>query len=351
MRAPAVARVPDSRIVETTVLVTAAGAPGCPRLIRALREAGHAVVGSDANPRSAGSRLCDRFAVVPRGDDPGFIPAMRAAAAELGAHVVFPTSSAEILAWARARDGFGLPVLAGPAAGVEAASDKADTFRVAEAAGVPHPQTIEVADPDAFAAAVRELGYPGRRVVMKPTQAKGSRGMRILDRTADRRRWLLESRPGEAAPERLEDVLALLGDGPFPAYIVQEYLDGPEETVDAICLAGELLLPMTRTREALRAGLAMDFTLIDRPREEEYSARLAAELQMDYFLSVQFKGGKLMEINPRVSTIVYTPEINPPALAVGLALGTTDPGELRRLRPRVPIGRRAIRYFDQVEFD
>jgi biotin carboxylase len=140
MRAPAAARVPDSRIVETTVLVTAAGAPGCPRLIRALREAGHAVVGSDANPRSAGSRLCDRFAVVPRGDDPGFIPAMRAAAADLGAHVVFPTSSAEILAWARARDDFGLPVLAGPAAGVEAASDKADTFRVAEAAGVPHPR-------------------------------------------------------------------------------------------------------------------------------------------------------------------------------------------------------------------
>ena len=52
-----------------TVLVTAAGAPGCPRLIRALREAGHTVVGTDANPRSAGSRLCDRFAVVPRGDD------------------------------------------------------------------------------------------------------------------------------------------------------------------------------------------------------------------------------------------------------------------------------------------
>ena len=112
-------------------------------------------------------------------------------------------------------------------------------------------------------------------------------------------------------------MLALLGDGPFPAYIVQEYLDGPEETVDAICLDGELLLPMTRTREALRAGLAMDFTLLERPREEEYSARLAAALEMDYFLSVQFKGGKLMEINPRVSTIVYTPEINPPALAVG----------------------------------
>lgn len=333
-----------------TVLVTAAGAPGCPRLIRALREAGHTVVGTDANPRSAGSRLCDRFAVVPRGDDPGFISGMQAAAADLGADVVFPTSSSEIVAWARARDDFGLPVLAGPAAGVEAASDKAETFRVADRVGVPHPRTIEVDDPDAFAAAVRELGYPQRRVVMKPTQAKGSRGFRILDPTADRRRWLLESRPGEAAPERLEDVLELLGRGSFPAYIVQEYLDGPEETVDAICLGGELLLPMTRTREALRAGLAMDFTLLERPQEEAHSARLSEVLRMDYFLSVQFKGGKLMEINPRVSTIVYTPDVNPPALAVGLALGTTDPQELRRLRPRVPIGRRAIRYFDQIEF-
>jgi biotin carboxylase len=265
-----------------TVLVTAAGAPGCPRLIKALREAGHAVVGTDANPRSAGSRLCDRFAVVPRGDDPGFIPAMRAAAGDLGADVVFPTSSSEILAWARARADFGLPVLAGPAAGVEAASDKAETFRLAERCGVPHPRTIEVDDPEDFAAAVRDLGYPGQRVVMKPTQA--SRGFRILDPTADRRRWLLESRPGEAAPERLEDVLELLGQGSFPAYIVQEFLDGPEETVDAICLSGELLLPMTRTREALRAGLAMDFTLLDRPQEEAHSARLLEELAMDGFI-------------------------------------------------------------------
>jgi glutathione synthase/RimK-type ligase-like ATP-grasp enzyme len=337
--------------VKTTVLLTAAGAPGCPRLIRALREGGYAVAGTDANPASVAARLCERFAVVPRGDDPAFIPAMRDVVSEFGADVVFPTSSAEILAWARARDGFPVPVMAGPPAGVEAADDKAETFRIAERAGVPHPRTIEVADPDAFAAAVRELGYPGRRVVMKPTQAKGSRGMRILDATADRRRWLLDARPGEAAPETLEDVLELLGGGRFPPYIVQEYLDGPEETVDAICWRGELLLPMTRTREALRAGLAMDFTLIERPREEEYSARLAEALASDYFLSVQFKGGKLMEINPRVSTIVYTPQIDPPLLAVGLALGTTRPEELRRLRSQVPIGRRAIRYFDQLEYD
>ncbi len=251
---------------------------------------------------------------------------MRAAAADLGADVVFPTSSSEILHWAQARDDFGLPVLAGPADGVEAASDKAETFRVAERAGVPHPRTIEVDDPDAFAAAVHELGYPQRRVV---DEAHAGQGLaRVPHPRPDGRPPPLAARVASRRgrrPNGSRTCSHLLGEGPFPAYIVQEYLDGPEETVDAICLGGELLLPMTRTREALRAGLAMDFTLLERPREEADSARLAEVLAMDYFLSVQFKGGKLMEINPRVSTIVYTPEINPPALAVGLALGRRMP--------------------------
>jgi len=333
------------------VLVTAAGAPGCPRLIRALRKDGYAVVGTDANPRSIAGRICDAFEVVPFGDDPAFIPRMREVTAELAADAVFPTSSSEIVAWARARDDFPVPVIAGPFEGVECASDKAATFRLAKELRVPHPETVEVTDADALAAAARDLGYPQRRVVIKPSQAKGSRGMRVLMPSVSRRDWLLNPRPGEHAPETLESVTDILSEGPFPAYIVQEYLDGPEETVDAICWRGELLLPMTRTRDALRAGLAMDFTLIDRPEFEAHSQTLAEALDSEYFLSVQFKGGRLMEINPRVSTIVYAPGINPPALAAGLALGTTQPEQLRALRSRVPIGRRAIRYFDQVEYD
>ena len=74
------------------VLVTAAGAPGCPRLIRALREAGHVVLGTDIDPRSVAAYQCDEFAVVPRGSDPAFIPAMRQVVADMGADVVFPLS-------------------------------------------------------------------------------------------------------------------------------------------------------------------------------------------------------------------------------------------------------------------
>jgi carbamoyl-phosphate synthase large subunit len=335
----------------TRVLVTAAGAPGCVRLIRSLSEAGYAVVGVDLRPQVAASVLCEDFTTVPAGDDPSFIPAVQEAVERLGADVVFPTSSSEVVAWSEARDEFPVPVLAGPAEGVRVGSDKWATMVLAERTGVPHARTLAARSADELEAAARELGYPDQPVVIKPFEGKGSRGVRLLRGDVDRRRWLLESRPGEHGPETLETVLEVLGADDFPPYIVQEYLDGREETVDAICWRGEMLLPMTRTREEVRAGLAMDFTLIDRPREEEHSATLAAAMAMDYFLSVQFRDGKLMEINPRVSTVVYAPEINPPALAVGLALGTVSPQELRELRARVPIGRRAIRYFDQLEFD
>jgi hypothetical protein len=93
----------------------------------------------------------------------------------------------------------------------------------------------------------------------------------------------------------------------------------------------------------------MEFTVLDRPGQERDTALLAEALRMDYFLSVQFKGGKLMEINPRVSTLLYTRALNPAALAVGLAIGAVSPGDVRAA-PRMPVGHRAIRYYDQIDF-
>ena len=59
----------------------------------------------------------------------------------------------------------------------------------------------------------------------------------------------------------------------------------------------------------------------------------------------------MIEVNPRISTIVYQEDLKLPYLGVKRALGEISDDELAELRERVRRGRTALRYFDQVEWD
>ena len=59
----------------------------------------------------------------------------------------------------------------------------------------------------------------------------------------------------------------------------------------------------------------------------------------------------MIEVNPRISTIVYQEDLNLPYLGVKRALGELSDEELESLRPRIRPGRTALRYFDQVQFE
>ena len=58
----------------------------------------------------------------------------------------------------------------------------------------------------------------------------------------------------------------------------------------------------------------------------------------------------MIEVNPRISTIVYQEDLNIPYLGVKHALGEISAEELAKLRARVRPGRTALRYFDQLEW-
>ena len=76
-----------------------------------------------------------------------------------------------------------------------------------------------------------------------------------------------------------------------------------------------------------------------------------AELGIEHFFNIQLVGEQVIEINPRISTIVYQEDLNLPYLGVKRALGEIEDEELAALRSRVRPGRTALRYFDQVEWD
>jgi carbamoyl-phosphate synthase large subunit len=334
-------------------MVTASGAPGTAALLRARRENGERevrLVGTDMGDRAVGRHLCDSFHVVPAGADPAFPDAMLDVATRENVDAILPQSSFDLEGLAEHVDRFPMPVLVSSPDAIHRSNDKAETYAMLHRLGVPAPEFRRVNGAHEVDAAARELGYPDRPVCFKPVFSSGSRGFRILDPTVDRAHQLLNERPGSVSM-RLEEAVELLPDEGGPDLLVMELATGAERTIDGIGDGREILLGHAKTREAMRAGLAMYFVTLDDPELMRIGNQLVAELAIEHFFNIQLVGDYVIEINPRISTIVYQEDLNIPYLGVKRALGEISDDELRAYATRIRPGRTALRYFDQLEFD
>ena len=337
----------------TTILLSASGAPGSARLIRALHENGERdvrIVGTDMSEQAIGRHLCDAFHVVPPGSSPDYPDAILDLVEREHVDVVLPQSSFDLEALSAARDRFSVPVLVSSPQTVHRSNDKAESYELLRRIGVPTVEFRRVAGSRQVEAAARELGYPDRPVCFKPVFSSGSRGFRILDPTVDRAHQLLHERPGSVAM-RLEEALELLPDEGGTELLVMELATGGERTIDGIADGRRVVIGHPKTREAMRAGLAMYFVTLADEGLMETADTIVRELRIEWFFNIQLVGEHVIEVNPRISTVVYQEDLNLPWLGVKRALGEISDEELEAMRTRVRPGRTALRYFDQVEWD
>jgi len=335
-----------------TVLVSASGAPGTAALLQALRRNGERdvrLVGTDMSERSVGRHLCDAFHIVPAGSDPGFPDAMRDVVERERADVVLPQSSFDLEGLAAHRERFPVPVLVSRPETIHRSNDKAESYDLLHRIGVPAPEFRRVNGAAQVAEAAHELGYPDQPVCFKPVFSSGSRGFRVLDPTVDRAHQLLHERPGSVAM-RLEEAVELLPAEGGPDLLVMELAMGGERTIDGIADGERVVLGHPKTREAMRAGLAMYFVTLDDPALMEIAGRIVKELGIEWFFNIQLVGDHVIEVNPRISTIVYQEDLNLPYLGVKRALGEVSDDELAGYAARIRPGRTALRYFDQLEW-
>jgi hypothetical protein len=95
----------------------------------------------------------------------------------------------------------------------------------------------------------------------------------------------------------------------------------------------------------------MYFVTLEDEALMEIADKIVAELEIEHFFNIQLVGDYVIEINPRISTIVYQEDLNLPYLGVKSALGEISREELMQLSAQARPTRRALRYFDQVEWD
>jgi carbamoylphosphate synthase large subunit len=337
-----------------TVLVSACGAPGTAALLRALRENGERevrLVGTDMSERAIGRHLCDAFHLVPPGSEPEFVDAILELVGSEGVDAVLPQSSFDLERLAERRDEFEVAkVLVSGLDTIRLSNDKGACYELLHELGVPAHEFRRVRGADALAQAAHELGYPDRAVCFKPVFSSGSRGYRVLDPGVDRAHQLLHERPGSLAM-RLEEALELLPRDDGPELLVMELAVGGERTVDGIADGTRIVLGHPKTRESMRAGLAMYFVTLEDPSLMDLADRIVAGLRIEHFFNIQLVGDLVIEVNPRISTIVYQEDLNLPYLGIKRTLGEISDEELAALASRIRPERTALRFFDQVEWD
>jgi carbamoyl-phosphate synthase large subunit len=337
-----------------TILVSACGAPGTAALLRALRENGEReirLVGTDMSERAIGRHLCDAFRLVPPGSEASFVDAILEIVDAEGVDVVLPQSSFDLEQLAERRGEFGeTRVLVSAPETIRLSNDKGACYQLLHELGVRAPEFRRAQGARGVEEAARELGYPERAVCFKPVFSSGSRGYRVLDPEVDRAHQLLHERPGSVAM-RLEEALELLPAHDGPELLVMELATGVERTIDGFADGIRILFGHPKTRESMRAGLAMYFVTLEDLGLMELAERIVAGLRIEHFFNIQLVGEHVIEVNPRISTVVYQEDLNLPYLGVKHALGELSEDELAPLASRVRPGRTALRYFDQVEWD
>ncbi len=300
-----------------TILITAAGSAPAQAFIRALRiqsELPVTLVGVDTSARSAGLFDCDRRYTVPRADEPEFVSAIGTICDAEGVDVVAPIANFELQlfadAAARLQTEHRVKVLSSSPHAVALALDKRASAHAVAQGGVAVPALHNPT-------ALDSLPLP---LVVKPTTGTGSEGVSVVHEHAELRS-------------------ALAGAGEQP--LVQDYIEGPEFTVDAVIASdGEVLAVAPRIRVEVRAGQSYKSVTVDDPEIED-AARislqalgLTAQANVQLIRSARDGRCYFLECNPKFAAamgLTIGAGLNVPLVQVKLALGLkVRADELRR---------------------
>ncbi|MBV9799712.1 MAG: ATP-grasp domain-containing protein [Solirubrobacterales bacterium] len=314
------------------VLITGMGGPAGVSVLRGIAGDPFDVYSADIDPFAAGLYLVppERRIMLPRGDSPRFVDTVIGVCGEHAIDVLVPTVDSELLPVAKARVAF-------EAANVALVNPSADTLRMCldkwelhqRCAGVVRVPASAVLNGDFDPAAV---ALP---VIVKPRSGSGSRGIRLI---SDR--------------NELENV------APDGTQLVQEYLPGPEHSLDVLARRdGRVLAVVPRERLKVDSGIAVTARVTRDEALESFGRAVAERIGLVGVGNVQVKqaaGGEpaLLEVNPRFPgsmPLTIAAGVNMPALAIREALGEPMPDDPIDFRPLAMVRLLEDRFLDFEE--
>lgn len=262
----------------------------------------------DTNPAARLALATDAFAQVPPGSDPSFADRLFDIATAQRIEMIVPGGDEDAFALMRARARFRaaditlavqddalLPILA----------SKSACYAALTARGFPVPPHRVVRTPEQLHAALTELGYPNRPVLMKPDAARGGAGVCVI---ADSPQAC-----AEAIPVYNSTFAAQLLNG-ATAYLCMPYHVGPIYDVDVLTYANGDRFFGARRRFTNVTKLFSGNVFSSNPALLDFARQCVTVLPTTFLLDLDIlmtaTGERiLLEVNPRPSgsTVSYLP--------------------------------------------
>lgn len=204
-------------------------------------------IAADPNPLAPAQYAAHHRRVVPRFDDPGYVPALQSLCEEFGVGAVVPLTDLDLEILGHARGTHRLPAFVPDGEIARATFDKYETHRLLERHGLPSPPTVLPGEPvDA---------YP---VMVKPRWGSGARSIFL------------------AEDEREADFLTAYIREPA---MLQRAMQGPEFSMDCFSdLDGRCLSVIPRNMLESRGGESIKGQTIEDPELVELGRRVVEAL-------------------------------------------------------------------------
>ncbi len=295
---------------DITILMTAAGSPSGPAVASCFRNLGERkvrIVGTDMKSDPTIEQYVDKCYYAPAAVDPTYVDCLLEICKKEHVDVILPGISDELLSLCNRKAEFekiGTKISVSNAHSIEICTNKRAFYDFLSENNVKTPLYKKVTTLQEFDIAVKELGYPEKKVCIKAVVSSGSRGVRIIDASRSRAEILFGEKPNSLFTT-YEDLRSILEEvESFPEMMAMEYIPGREYSIDLVADNGKVLYMCGRNSDVVNASIPMEGSLCFDEEAYVLCERIVELLQLDGNADFDFKYNEeghavLMEINPR----------------------------------------------------
>tara|TARA_B100000787_G_C16149603_1_gene275945 strand:- start:138 stop:1163 length:1026 start_codon:yes stop_codon:yes gene_type:complete len=338
------------------ILMTGAGAPGGPGIIKCLKEIPNSkLIVGDADDMASGKFLNDSFVLLPKAKDDNFIHKVLSICKEMEIDLIFPLVTMELFKFSKNRDIFernNIKIIVSDFANLSIANNKSALYKHLAKKEVATPMFRVVKNYEEFYKAKEEVKSVTSSYCLKPSISNGSRGVRLVDDEINEYDLLFNEKPNSLYITD-EKINTILKENSFPELLIAEILPGNEYTIDTIVdNNGNPILILPRLRTKTNGGISVAGKFEKHIKIIDYCDKIIRSLKLLGPIGIQVKEDKfgefkILEINPRIqgtSVAALGVGINLPKLAVESFLG------INYTIPEIKWNTEFIRYYEELFF-